>query len=262
MKRRSVDVFHIRDDAEENAERGLVMGPIVCHRHGFNVVRVTSKGVHARVRTRGQFAPGELLKVSLDRPKYSREMWVLRTEFDELDVEASFIGNVAHVTAFPKIAALERLRAYGCSTCVDELLVRSGETPREPTSEAQAFDTSVVAADAKWPHGFARCELHGLIMPSRTSPDIEAAILSIDVIRDCHVVQVSDRTKQHEPKYWFSEAFLRKVLGADVSIDGSTFRLDDEQTFHKLWNAGERVCRSCLRETWRRSGLGDDDTPA
>ncbi|VWC01233.1 hypothetical protein BLA14095_04765 [Burkholderia lata] len=63
------------------------MGPIVCHRHGFNVVRVTSKGVHARVRTRGQFAPGELLKVSLDRPKYSREMWVLRTEFDELDVD-------------------------------------------------------------------------------------------------------------------------------------------------------------------------------
>ncbi|WP_165765608.1 hypothetical protein [Burkholderia puraquae] len=101
-----------------------------------------------------------------------------------------------------------------------------------------------------------------MILPTRTSPDIEAAILSIDVIRHCHVVQVTDRTKKHEPKYWFSEAFLRKVLGADVAVDGSTFRLDDEETFDKLWNAGERVCRSCLRETLRRSGLGDDDIPA
>ncbi|OXJ06049.1 hypothetical protein CFB41_00125 [Burkholderia sp. AU33803] len=109
---------------------------------------MTSERVRARVRVRGQFAPGELVKVSLDRPKYSREMWVLRAEFDELEVEAPFVGNVAHVTAFPKIAALERLRAYGCSTCVDELLVRSGETPREPRSLQQAFDTSVVAADA------------------------------------------------------------------------------------------------------------------
>lgn len=238
------------------------MGPIVCHRHGFNVVRMTSERVQARVRVRGQFAPGELVKVSLDRPRYSREMWVLRAEFDELEVEASFVGNVAHVTAFPKIAALERLRAYGCSTCVDELLVRSGQTPREPRSLQQAFDTSVVAADATWPEGFVRCELHGLISPVPTSPDIEAAILSTGGIRDCRVVQVTDGTTRHELKYWFSEAFLHQVLGPGVGVEDSALRIADEEAFRLLRNAGEPVCRYCLRETLKRSGLGNDDTPA
>ncbi|AXF19090.1 hypothetical protein CUJ89_00155 [Burkholderia pyrrocinia] len=222
----------------------------------------TSTGIAARVRTRGQFAPGELVKVSLDRPKYSREMWMLRAELDEHEVEATFFDNVAHVNEFPKIAALERLRAYVCSTCVDELLVRSGEAPYKPTTKEQAFDTSVVAANAKWPSNHARCELHGLILPTRTSPDIEAAILSIDVIRNCHVVQVIDHTKKHEPKYWFSEAFLRKVLGPDVAIEGSVLRVDDEAAFQRLWNAGELVCRTCLRDVLKRSGLIDDDMHA
>ncbi|MGU8082843.1 hypothetical protein [Burkholderia pyrrocinia] len=101
-----------------------------------------------------------------------------------------------------------------------------------------------------------------MIRPTRTSPDIEAAILSIDVIRDCHVVQVTNGTMKHEPTYWFSEAFLREMLGPEVGIEGSTLRLVDEAAFRNLWNAGERVYEHCLRETVKRSSRSDDDTPA
>ena len=147
---------------------------------------------------------------------------MLRAELAEHEVDATFIDNVAHVTAFPKIAALERLREYLCSACLDELLVRSGEVPYKPTTKEQAFDTSVVAANAKWSRGDARCELLGLIRPTRTSPDIEAAILSIDVIRDCHVVRVTNASVEHGAAHWFDEAFLRKMLGPDIEIVEST----------------------------------------
>ncbi|MEB4734174.1 hypothetical protein OXV40_34590, partial [Burkholderia contaminans] len=159
-----------------------------------------------------------------------------------------------------KIAALERLREYLCSACLDELLVRSGEVSYKPTTKEQAFDTSVVAANAKWSRGDARCELHGLIRPTRTSPDIEAAILSIDVIRDCHVVRVINASVEHEAMHWFDEAFLHKVLGTDIDIVESTFRIDDRATFVQMWDAGELVCPVCLREVLERSGLRKDDT--
>ncbi|MBY8603940.1 hypothetical protein K7N18_03755 [Burkholderia arboris] len=233
------------------------MGPIVCRRHGYDNGITTSTGIAAYIGQRGQFLSGELVKVSLDRPKYSREMWMLRAELDEHEVEATFVDEVAHVKAFPKIAALERLRAHQCSACLDELLVRSGETPYEPTTKEQAFDTSVVAANAKWPSNHARCELHGLILPTRTSPDIETAILTIDVIRDRHVVQVTDGSAKHEPKHWFDEVFLRKVLGPDIDIVESTFRIDDRATFVRLWDAGELVCPVCLREVLKRSDVVD-----
>ncbi|RBL67795.1 hypothetical protein C3E98_029910 [Pseudomonas sp. MWU13-2625] len=236
------------------------MGPIHCGRHGRDNGITTSKGIAARIRQRGQFLSGDLVKVSLDRTKYSREMWMLRAELDEHEVDATFVNNVAHVKAFPKIAALERLRVYLCSACLDELLVRSGEAPYKPTTKEQAFDTSVVAANAKWSRGDARCELHGLIRPTRTSPDIEAAILSIDVIRDCHVVQVINASAQHEAKHWFDEAFLHKVLGTDIDIVESTLRIDDRAMFMQMWNAGELVCPDCLREVLERSDLRNKDT--
>lgn len=185
---------------------------------------------------------------------------MLRAELAEHEVDATFIDNVAHVKAFPKIAALERLRAHLCSACLDELLVRSGEAPYKPTTREQAFDTSVVAANAKWSRGDARCELHGLIRPTRTSPDIEDAILSIDVIRDCHVVRVTDASVEHGVTHWFDEAFLRKVLGPDIDIVESTFRIGDRATFVQMWDAGELVCPVCLREVLERSGLRKDDT--
>ncbi|WP_155640973.1 hypothetical protein [Burkholderia pseudomultivorans] len=236
------------------------MGPIICRRHGAGRATEISTGVAGRIRPRGQFAPGELVKVSLDRPKYSRRMWVLRAEFDALQVEATFVDKVAHVTAFTQIAALERLKTHACSACVDELLVRSGEAPDKPTSIERAFDTSLVAADAQWPHDFVRCGLHGLILPTRTSPDIEKAILSIGVVRDCHVVQVIDGASKHGPRYWFDEAFLREVLGDRTEIDGSTFRVERDEDFDQVWRAGERVCPDCLGETLKRSGLIDDET--
>jgi len=238
------------------------MGSRVCHRHGDDSMATTSTGVAAHIRVRGQCVPGELVKVSLDRSRYTREMWMLRAELDEHEPDATFVDRVAHVKAFPKIAALERLRAYVCLACLDELLVRSGETPYKPTTKEQAFDTSVVSANANWPRGFARCELHGLIRPTRTSPDIEAAILSIDVIRDCHVVRVTDGSRAHEPTYWFSEAFLRKVLGPDTKIECAALKLDDEAGVRKLWEAGELVCNHCLQETLKRSGLCDGNVPA
>ncbi len=238
------------------------MGPTVCRRHGYDHAMMTSTGIAERVLSRGQFGPGELVKVSLDRPKYSKEMWMLHAELDEHAADAVFVDNVAHVKAFPKIAALERLRAYVCSTCVDELLVRSGEAPYRPTTKEQAFDTSVVAANAKWPSNHARCELHGLILPTRTSPDIEAAILSRDVIRDCRVVQVIDGSMKHEPKHWFDEAFLHKVFGPEIDVVDPTFRIDERATFVTLWDAGERVCPVCLRDVLKRSGVTNGDVPA
>ncbi|MBY4870704.1 hypothetical protein DIE14_35050 [Burkholderia sp. Bp9017] len=223
---------------------------------------MTSTGVAACILSRGQFDSGELVKVSLDRPKYSREMWMLRAELDEHAAEFVFVDNVAHVKAFPKIAALERLRAYVCSVCLDELLVRSGEAPYRPTTKERAFDASVVAANAKWPSNHARCERHGLILPTRTSPDIEAAILSMDVVRDCRVVQVIDGSMKHEPKHWFDEVFLRKVFGPEIDLVEPTFRIDDRATFVKLWDAGERVCPVCLLDVLKRSGVTNDNVPA
>uniref|UniRef100_UPI0036D9E43B hypothetical protein n=1 Tax=Streptomyces rochei TaxID=1928 RepID=UPI0036D9E43B len=196
------------------------MGPIHCGRHGHDNGITTSKGIAARIRQRGQFMSGELVKVSLDRRKYSLKMWMLRAELAEHEVDATY----------------------------------------KPTTKEQAFDTSVVAANANWPRGFARCELHGLIRPTRTSPDIEAAILSIDVIRDCHVVRVTNASVEHEATHWFDEAFLRKVLGPDIDIVESTFRIGDRATFVQMWDAGELVCPVCLREVLERSGLRKDDT--
>lgn len=48
------------------------MGPVLCRRHGVRFFRKASNGICARIRTRGRFAPGELVKVSLDRPKGSK----------------------------------------------------------------------------------------------------------------------------------------------------------------------------------------------
>ncbi|HEM7879466.1 TPA: hypothetical protein U2L31_005905 [Burkholderia contaminans] len=185
------------------------------------------------------------MKVSLDRPRYSREMWMLRAELDAHEVDATFVDRVAHVKAFPKIAALERLRAYVCLACLDELLVRSGETPHKPTTKEQAFDTSVVSANAKWPRHFARCELHGLIRPTRASPDIETAILTIDVIRDCHVVLVIDARGKGESTYWFDEAFLRKVFGPDIDIVESTIRPRSRHCGTPVSTCVRCVCGRC-----------------
>lgn len=40
----------------------------------------------------------------------SQVMWMLRTELDEHEVDATYVDHVVHVSAFPKIAALERAR--------------------------------------------------------------------------------------------------------------------------------------------------------
>ncbi|WP_155122556.1 hypothetical protein [Burkholderia ubonensis] len=239
-----------------------MMGPVLCHRHGVRFFRQASKGIGARIRTRGRFESGELVKVSLDRPKGSKIAWMLRADLDANQIDAEYVDNIAHVSAFPQIAALERAWTHVCPACLDELLVRSGEVPDAPTSEKQAFDTSVVAEGVTCSGSIARCELHGLIFPTRSSPDIEEAILTIDVLREVPVVRVVDASVAHEPVYWFDEAFLRKVFGPEIGIAESTFRLESRAAFVKLWNAGERVCPVCLRDVLRRSGVVDADAQA
>lgn len=49
-----------------------MIGPVLCHRHGIRFFRQASIGIGARIRTRGRFAAGELVKVSLDRPNGSK----------------------------------------------------------------------------------------------------------------------------------------------------------------------------------------------
>ncbi|PCE30989.1 hypothetical protein [Burkholderia ubonensis] len=238
------------------------MGPVLCHRHGFRFFRRASTGIGARIRTRGRFAPGELVKVSLDRPKGSKIAWMLRADLDAHQVDAKYVDNVAHVTAFPQIAALERAWTPVCPACLDELLVRSGEVPDSPTSDAQAFDTAIVAEGVTCSGSLAQCELHGLIVPTRSSPDIEEAILTIGVLREVRVVRVVDASVAHEPVYWFDEAFLRNVFGPGIEIVESTFRLESREAFVKLWNEGERVCPVCLREVLLRSGVVGAEKPA
>ncbi|KVU30901.1 hypothetical protein WK64_19450 [Burkholderia ubonensis] len=221
-----------------------MMGPVLCHRHGVRFFRRASKGIGARIRTRGRFAHGELVKVSLDRPKGSKIAWMLRADLDAHQVDPAYVDNVAHVTAFPQIAALERAWTHVCPACLDELLVRSGEVPDALTPEKQAFDTAVVAEGVTCSGSIAQCELHGLIFPTRSSLDIEEAILTIDVLREVRVVRVVDASMAHEPVYWFDEAFLQKVFGPDIEIVEATFRLESRVAFVKLWNAGERFVRS------------------
>ncbi|WP_376303430.1 hypothetical protein, partial [Streptomyces sp. NPDC056045] len=71
---------------------------------------------------------------------------------------------------------------------------------------------------------------------------------------------VTNASVEHEATHWFDEAFLRKVLGPDIDIVESTFRIGDRATFVQMWDAGELVCPVCLREVLERSGLRKDDT--
>lgn len=118
-------------------------------------------------------------------------------------------------TCHGDLMEMKQARDGVCPACLDELLVRSGEVPDAPTSQAQAFDTSIVAEGVTYRSPIAQCELHGLIFPTRSSLDIEEAKLTIDVLRDVRAVRVVDASVAHESVYWLREVLQRSgVTGA------------------------------------------------
>ncbi|MEQ5840515.1 hypothetical protein N0A02_13880 [Paraburkholderia acidicola] len=178
------------------------------------------------------------------------------TELGEHAASATYVDKVAHITERSKFAALERQWSYVCPVCVGELLVRSGEQPRTPTSKEQAFDTSVVAKGVRASRPVIRCKIHGLQFGTRSSPQIISAIRSGGVLpEDARLIRVLVTFTKHENEFWFDEAFLRQVLGSEIEITASPYRLEDRKHIDPLLDAAAGVCPHCMRDFLTESGV-------
>lgn len=205
-----------------------------------------SQAVAARIRERGRFNPKELLKVSLDRPRRNYAVWMGHSEVELYAPTAMLRDRVYHVSGFPEIAALERLLVAVCPACLDELLVRSGEQPTTPISREQAFDDSVVAAGAELGENVIKCDVHGLVFPTRSSSKIANAIDKRGAIQKDRLIKVVVPSARHESEFWFDVDFIAEMLGRDLSNAPPPIRLEDRATVDRLLFAGVRVCRRCL----------------
>jgi hypothetical protein len=112
-----------------------------------------------------------------------------RAELAEYAHLITYSGNTAHLTNFPAIAAIEKSLVPVCPRCLDELLVRSDEQPLQVTSRQSAFDTSLVAEDAKVSDDIRSCPIHGLVRPKRSSSLIANAIESGDTLPDSPLIK-------------------------------------------------------------------------
>ncbi|MEQ5840513.1 hypothetical protein N0A02_13870 [Paraburkholderia acidicola] len=162
----------------------------------------------------------------IDRPKRSAVAWMTCSELGEYAVSATYVDKVAHITDRSTFAVLERQWADVCSSCLDELLVRSGEQPFAPTSREQAFDTSVVDKGAEEPEpSIIKCNIHGLVFAKRSSSRIAEAIQRGDTLLDAGLTKVLVASTAHESELWFDKAFLGQVLGSEIEIRVSTCRV-------------------------------------
>lgn len=217
---------------------------------------MASNRIVACVSTRGKFAPGDLIKVSIDRPGRSSVTWMTRDELGEHAASAMYVDKIAHITERPKFAPLERQWVYVCPVCVDELLVRSGEQPSAPTSEEQAFDTSVVAKGVRARRPVMRCKIHGLQHAKASSPRITGAVKRGHTLPDTRLIKVLVvSSTKYENEFWFDEAFLRQLLGSEIDITASPCRLEDRKHINMLLDAATGVCPQCMRDFLTRSGV-------
>ena len=210
----------------------------LCSRHGIIGYTRASQAVAARMSERGRFKSGEILRVSLDRPRRSYSVWMAQSEVGAIAPTATLSDGVCHVTGFPEIAALERLLVAVCPSCLDELLVRSDDQPATPISRDQAFDESVVAAGAEVGENIIRCAVHGLVFPTRSSPKIASAIDERGTVHMDRLIRVVVPSDRHESEFWFDVDFLTKMLGKDVDNALTLIRLEDRTTVDRLLFCG------------------------
>ncbi|MBJ9755047.1 hypothetical protein [Burkholderia cepacia] len=233
-----------------------MMSPMLCARHGGRPFTVAAKRIGDRIRGRGRFEPGELVQVSLDRPKRSYVVWMTRADLDEHAVTADYVDGVAHVTELRKFALLDRACEHVCPDCLDELLVRSGEQPHSPTPVSRAFDTAIIADNATVDGPLVRCNIHGIAVGSRTSPAMAALINQRDAVPHSRLINVVVTSPKAENKFfWFDEAFLLRVLGPDIDLSTGIYRMESGDRSRHLLRGGTSVCKHCLRDWLQRNGI-------
>ncbi|MFM0604872.1 hypothetical protein PQR05_10135 [Paraburkholderia sediminicola] len=229
--------------------------PRLCPRHGFQGFIESSKDVDARIRTRGQFAAGQLVKMSFDRPKRSREVWMHRAELAEYAYLITYAGKTAHLKDFPAIAAIERSLVLVCPRCLDELLVRSDEQPLQVTSRESAFDTSLIAKDVNVSEDVLPCPIHGFVRPKRSSSQIANAVESGGTLPSSPLIKTILESDKHENVFWFEADYLHKRFGPGLDLASSTYRLERGEQGEALLEGATRVCPQCLRDFLIRNNL-------
>ncbi len=206
------------------------------------------------VDVRGRFEAGELVQVALDRGKRSKLAWMTREDLAEQGVAADAVDGVVNVTELPVIAALERMWVPVCGCCLDELLVRSGETPHAPTPAERAFDTSPMADNAVVNGPLIGCAIHGVSVARRVTPAIAETIAAGEAnppFRPVRVVAVAPRV---ENAYWYDEPSLRKLIGSGPDLADGTYRIESGPAAEYLRDAATvRVCRGCLDDWLARA---------
>lgn len=145
---------------------------------------------------------------------------------------------------FPSIAAIERSLVLVCPRCLDELLVRSDEQPVQVTSRESAFDTALVAEDAKVSEGVLSCPLHGLVRPKRTSPQIAGAIDSGGALPSGPLIKTLLESDKHENVFWFEADYLCKRFGSGIDLASSPYRSKRGSKGRHCWKEprGSALC--------------------
>lgn len=231
------------------------MPRVLCPRHGLQENALASPNIGACINVRGKFEAGQLVRVSFDRPKRSREIWMDRNELADHTHLITYVGKIAHLKDFPTLAAIERSLCHVCARCMDELLVRSGEEPAAPTSPESAFDTTLVAKDANVTGRGVVCPIHGVVFKKRTSPQISRAIDSREERPSNRLIKTVLVSSESESVFWFDADFLHNVLGPELDLTSSTLRLDDAQFRETLMAKSTTVCKVCLRDLLTRNGV-------
>ncbi|PQV44564.1 hypothetical protein B0G83_12272 [Paraburkholderia sp. BL21I4N1] len=232
-----------------------MMSRVLCPRHGLQANALASPNIAARISARGQFEADQLVRVSFDRPKRSREIWMDRNELADHAHLITYVGKIAHLKDFPTMAAIERSLVHVCARCMDELLVRSGEEPAAPTSLESAFDTAMVAKDANVPERDVVCPIHGVVFKKTTSPQISRAIDSREARPSSRLIKTVLVSSERESVFWFDADFLRNVLGPELDLTSSALRLDDARFRETLMAKSTAVCSVCLHDLLIRNGV-------
>lgn len=232
-----------------------MMSRVLCPRHGIQSNVFTSPNIRDRVVERGRFEAGQLVKVSFDRPKRSKERWMAQIELADHAHLITYVGQIAHLKHFPSIAAFERSLVPACPRCLDELVVRSDEQPLQATSRESAFDTSFVAADANASENVLSCPVHALVRPKRTSPQIATAIESGGTLPGSPLIKTILASDKHENVFWFEADYLHRRFGPGIDLTSSTYRLKRGEQGEALLEGAARVCPLCLRDFLIRNGI-------
>lgn len=228
---------------------------VLCSRHGFKAFTRASQTISDRIKTRGQFASNELIKVSVDRFKRSYQVWSDRSGVVEQVNSAKVTDGIVHLKAPQEIAMFERSLVFVCPDCLNELLVRSGETPDAATQRERAFDMSPIAGGAQLSDAVLACKFHGIVFPTRSSPLISSAIDKLDALDAADLVRILVASEARETEYWIDSKFAEDVLHVDLSSPANSYHLHEKEAIDALLDHSEKVCRQCLKHLLQRSGV-------